>query len=182
MICAIHQPNFIPWTPYFEKIAQCDVFVIMRHCKFRKNDYQNRFNLHNQWYTMSVVKETKPIFVKKYYNYSRDWMKIKKSLVHQYPVLKKFDHHICEWVYKTNIAIILQICNALNIQTKIMYDNPTYLTGTERLVDICKKVGATTYLSGPMGKSYLNLSKFDNAHINVTFFEPTKKTHILEEL
>ena len=37
MILAIHQPNFFPWWPYFEKIEQADMFVFLTHCQFEKN-------------------------------------------------------------------------------------------------------------------------------------------------
>jgi len=28
MIVTIHQPNFVPWYPFFQKIEQVDVFVV----------------------------------------------------------------------------------------------------------------------------------------------------------
>ena len=56
MRLAIHQPNFMPWYPFFEKIKNCDKFIMLTHCQFEKNGYQNRFNLNDKWYTMSVKK------------------------------------------------------------------------------------------------------------------------------
>jgi hypothetical protein len=56
MILSIHQPNFLPWYQYFEEIQSCDVFVILKHCQFEKNNYQNRFSFNNEWQTMSVNK------------------------------------------------------------------------------------------------------------------------------
>ena len=56
MRISIHQPNFVPWYPFFQKIKEVDVFVILKECQFEKNGYQNRFNFNNKWYTMSVKK------------------------------------------------------------------------------------------------------------------------------
>ncbi len=56
MIISIHQPNFMPWNPFFEKIQQSDMFVCLTQCQFEKNGYQNRFNFNDKWYTMSVKK------------------------------------------------------------------------------------------------------------------------------
>jgi hypothetical protein len=182
MICAIHQPNFIPWMPYFEKIKQVDKFIILRYCKFRKNDYQNRFNLNDQWYTMSVEKKSCPILIKKYNNHERDWEKIKRGLAHKYSVLNQFDSHITKWVAETNINIIRHICKLLNIQTMIILDKQTHFTSTDRLIEICKDVGATEYLAGIMGKKYLNLLKFNKEGIKVRFQQINNHNHILEEL
>lgn len=40
---------------------------------------------------------------------------------------------------------------------------------TGRLVDICKRLGADTYLSGAGGQGYLDLSQFEAAGIRVAF-------------
>jgi hypothetical protein len=42
---------------------------------------------------------------------------------------------------------------------------------TERLVSICKEVGATEYYSGPSAKAYMDISKFESQQINVFFFD-----------
>ena len=80
MKIAIHQPNFMPWYPFFEKIRSADVFVILTHCQFEKNNFQNRFNMLDRWNTMSVNKGLEPIQNKKYLEPQRDWNKIKENL------------------------------------------------------------------------------------------------------
>ena len=42
---------------------------------------------------------------------------------------------------------------------------------TGRLVDICKRMDADTYLSGAGGQNYLDLKQFDSAEIEVVFQE-----------
>ena len=64
MKLAIHQPNFMPWYPFFQKIQQADIFVILQNCQFEKNNFQNRFNVDNQWYTMRVTKTMENIIVR----------------------------------------------------------------------------------------------------------------------
>ena len=41
--------------------------------------------------------------------------------------------------------------------------------GSERLLDICKQLNATTYVSGELGKNYLNEEIFRNAGIEVKY-------------
>ena len=56
MKISIHQPNFVPWYPFFQKIKEADIFIILSNCQFEKNNYQNRFNIIDQWYTMRTKK------------------------------------------------------------------------------------------------------------------------------
>jgi len=172
MIVSIHQPNFMPWYPFFKKIREADIFVILGHCQYQKNGDQNRFMIDNKRYTMSVNRGFDKIFNKRYISYEKDWEKIKTNLRNLYEKeLSYFDSFISESMYETNSAIINEIVKLLGINTKIEYDYPTDLVATERLVDICKKNNATTYLSGKSGKSYLDLNLFVAENIDVIFQE-----------
>jgi len=153
MIITIHQPNFLPWYPLFQKIESADIFVLLNHCQFEKNNFQNRFNMHGRWLTMSTNKGLEKIIDKKYVTPKRDWIKIKKTL-YKFN-LDIFDNCISDSLSSTNIAIIKKICNLLDIKTKIITDTDTELKGTERLVDICKSLNATSYISGQGGKKYM---------------------------
>lgn len=172
MILSIHQPNFIPWAPFFEKMDESDVFVIMNHCKFSKNGYQNRFNVGDQWYTMGVSSKTELITEKRYINYRHDWNRIAEA----FPKLKKLGHCIGPSLCETNGRIIRVLATAAGMSTKIVEDYPTGLTGTERLVDICKHYGATKYLSGISGKNYLDVKLFEDDGIEVIFQDESKMT------
>lgn len=172
----------MPWMPYFEKVEQADVFVILNHCQFRKNNFQNRFNIENKWYTLGVVKGNDPIVDKKYKNPKEDWEGIKRKLPHHRNTLDEFDHCISESLWQTNNKIIKSIIDKLKISTVIEVDYPTDKKQSERLLDICKKFNATTYLSGPSGKNYLDLNIFKQENIKVIFPNDSKsvKKPILE--
>lgn len=165
MKIAIHQPNFCPTKGYFDKIAAVDLFVIMIHCQWEKGKYQNRFHVGDQWNTMSVNHGLEPIKDKRYLKPTEDWAKI----TNRYPKLKQYDRYISESLATTNMYIIRQAMQTLGIETEVTIDLPTALTGTDRLVDICKDVGATEYLSGKSGRNYLELEKFEQAGIKVRF-------------
>ena len=169
MIISIHQPNFFPYYPFFQKMMGCDIFVILTHCQFEKNNYQNRFNKDGKWYTMSVNKGLDPINTKSYISYKKDWERIKNMLPGHKKTLSQFDECISDNLSITNIKIINKIKNLLGIETSIIEDYPTSLLSTERIVDICIKNKATKYLSGLSGKNYLNLELFKNNKIDVIF-------------
>lgn len=182
MKLAIHQPNFMPWYPFFQKIQQADIFVILQNCQFEKNNFQNRFNVDNQWYTMRVTKTIENIIDKKYINSVYDWNKIKKGFPKLKNKLDVFDDCISESLADTNSKIIIKTCEIFNINTKIVFDYPTDLKSTERLIDICKNYGATEYISGTGGKKYLDTSLFEESNIKISFQKNIIKKSLVEML
>ena len=45
MIVAAHQPHYMPWLGYLDKLAKADLFVIMDDLQFEAQNYQNRQRL-----------------------------------------------------------------------------------------------------------------------------------------
>lgn len=178
MTISCHQPNLIPWLPFFEKLERSDVFVFLCQPQFSKGGYQNRFRYEDKWHGLCTVKGLVPIVEKKYTSPYKDWEKLTKK----FPKLKVFDGCINESLWETNTKIIMKACEILNIKTIISFDLPTELGGSLRLLDICKQHGATKYLSGPSGKSYLRENLFKEQGIEVEYFEPTDKRHLLDIL
>jgi hypothetical protein len=111
MIIGIHQANFIPWYPFFEKIRKCDRFIIQKHCQYTNQEYMNRFNVGKKWYTMPVVnsKKIENIVDKKYFKPDKSFLKIKRSCKRLDFDLSIFDDCIEESLSATNIKIIKKI-------------------------------------------------------------------------
>ena len=157
MIISCHQPNFLPWVPYFEKIQQSDLFVVLENVQFSRHQFQNRFEYLGKWQTMPVTKGhlTDLIKEKKYLEPSSSWANIKKSVAVRQ--LTQFDDFVSESLAETNIGIINRLCQVLNITTPIARDVKSDSVDTShKLLEICLQYGATTYLSGPSGMRYLN--------------------------
>ncbi|MBE3582357.1 MAG: WbqC family protein [Thermoanaerobacteraceae bacterium] len=61
MRVAAHQPNYLPWTGFFHKMANCDVFVILDNVQFPWSDFCNRTRIKSPreayWLTLPVVRE-----------------------------------------------------------------------------------------------------------------------------
>ena len=59
MIVAVHQPQYLPWLGYFDKIDKADVFVLLDTVQFKKNEWQNRNKIKTaqgwQWLTVPVM-------------------------------------------------------------------------------------------------------------------------------
>ncbi len=59
MLVAIHQPNFLPWLGYFDRMVNADLFVLLDHVQFERRNYQNRAQIRLEdearWLTVPVV-------------------------------------------------------------------------------------------------------------------------------
>lgn len=182
MTVTIHQPNFIPWYPFFQKMHQADLFIMLGYCQYEKNGYQNRFYLDGFWNTLSIGRGLDRIREKEYLNPSYDWMKLKKRLYKYQGTLSELDEYISKDLYTTNKLIIKHLATKLNIDTPIVEDFPLEVSSTERLVALCKHYGATTYLAGQGGKDYLDESLFKKSGIEVKYQDNLNRVHTLEYL
>ena len=58
-LVAIHQPNFMPWLGYFDRMIEADLFVLLDHVQFERRNYQNRALIRleddTKWLTVPVV-------------------------------------------------------------------------------------------------------------------------------
>jgi hypothetical protein len=62
-VVAIHQPNFLPWLGFFDKLARADVFVLLNSVQFprtSKGTWINRVKLlvggEARWATVPIVR------------------------------------------------------------------------------------------------------------------------------
>ena len=156
MLIAIHQPNFIPWMPFFEKMHQSDVFVLLTEVQYTKNGFTNRCKVNDKWWTNPVDKGMKPILDKRYTDGS--------SLV------------------QVNTALIVSMARMLGIDvSKINFDFPTDKTGTERIIEICQKYECNQYLTNPDATNkYLDGDLMDKAEIEIVPFKSENKKHVFE--
>jgi hypothetical protein len=75
------------------------------------------------------------------------------------------------WLSEINEHFLVGICGLLEIATRVRRSSELDLTGdrSERLVNICRQLGASTYVSGPAASSYLDASRFQAAGIDVAW-------------
>ena len=82
-------------------------------------------------------------------------------------------HKNFQYLWEINIEIILYLLKCFNINIEIIKSSDLHLDQnlhrTDALVAILKTVGATTYLSGPSGRNYLEFTKFQQNDIDLTF-------------
>ena len=109
MKVGIHQPQYLPWLPYFIKIAKCDIFIVLDNVDFQKNGLQNRNQIKTdkgyQWLTVPVEhrlgQKINEIKINNRLNWSKKHI---KSISHHYSRSKYYEMYINDFkrIYKMN--------------------------------------------------------------------------------
>ncbi|MCW8896653.1 MAG: WbqC family protein [Flavobacteriales bacterium] len=189
----ITQSNYIPWKGYFDNIDSVDEFVVYDDMQFTKRDWRNRNQIKTPqgllWLTIPV--EVKGKFHQKINETKvadKNWrQKHWKTIVANYskaPYFKEYKDVFEELYRKENInsltninlSFIQTINQILDINTKIIDSREFTLLDdkVERLIDICKKLNATDYYTGPAAKDYMDNKLFLEENINVHYFDYSK--------
>jgi len=187
MIVTIHQPQYLPWLGYFDKIRRSDIFVFLDNVQFKKNEWQNRNKIKTdqkwQWLTVPVIhKFSQKINEVEINNTDRWGKKHLNALITNYSKAPFFKDYIdffeqaytrsWQLLVDINIHLIQYLNQALGILNKKVVLSSDYETRkgrTERLVDLCKQLKGDIYLSGRDGAKYLELDEFKKEGIQVAF-------------
>ena len=198
MKVAIMQPYFFPYIGYFQLIHSVDLFVIYDDVNFIKKGWINRNQLiirgEEHLFTLPVEKlsqnkKIRELFLK---DDSVWWNKFSKNL-HLNFFSSPFFNETSELFHQIsnfqdrNLAnfvgnSIEQICSHLNLKTKTMYSSELNVadsfTGEQRILEICKILGASTYINAINGKHLYSKEHFSNKGIDLRFIS-LKKDSIL---
>ncbi len=197
---AVLQSAYIPWRGYFDLIAHVDEFIFYDDVQFSHGDWRNRNMIRtangSKWLTIPVPKKNR---IRRNIcdveasdpGWAADhWNRLEQS----YRKAPYFDEvsALLRPCYETreaklsriNARLIAAICAYLGITTNISW-SWDYETGngkTKRLLDLCKAVECTTYVSGPAARAYLEEEVFARENVAVAWFsygalEPYPQIH-----
>jgi hypothetical protein len=186
MLIAIHQPQYLPWLGYLDKIDKAEVFVILDNVQFKKNEWQNRNRIKTtqgwQWITVPTLYKFPEKINEVRINNNTNWnRKHLQALITNYSKSLYFDDYknFFEDIFSRswdrlvdiNIEVIKFLISALELKTRLVMASDLKLREepTERLIDICKTLGGKKYLAGRDGSKYMNLEKFDEEGIDIIF-------------
>ncbi len=192
---AILQSSYIPWKGYFDLLASVDEFVFYDNAQYTTRDWRNRNRIKTPqgalWLTIpvgsSVHREIRHVAITDPRTGQAHWQRLRANYVRAAcydEVAGWLQALYCEeeWtsLSAVNERFVRAICNRLGITTRLSRSSDYTLEAgrTERLVSICRQAGASTYVSGPSARAYLDSTAFERANIDVSWFEyPTYPEH-----
>jgi hypothetical protein len=189
MDISLHQPQYLPWISYFTKIEQSDLFIFLDSVDFQKNGLQNRNQIKTkqgrEWLTVPVqqrlgqkINEVEIVRGSQWRR--KHWEKIQHGY-RKTNSFKTFEKEISlifshEWLElsKLNIYCIELMLELLEIDTPILKSSQMKASGqsSDLVLNLCKEVGASRYISGIGGKDYLKEGDFEDAGIEIIYQAP----------
>jgi hypothetical protein len=188
MRVAIHQPQFLPWLGYLDKIDRADLFVVLDSVQFKKNEWQNRNRIRTdrgwQWLTVPVLHRFGQRIDEVRVNNTVDWRRKHLHAIELYYARAPHRDSVVEGLaalYRqprekladVNLAVLRWLLESFGIKTPLRLSSEMQLRDepTERLIDICRATGATSYLAGAGARDYMDVRKFEASGFRVEFQE-----------
>jgi len=186
---AILQSNYLPWKGYFDLISYVDEFIIYDDAQYTKNSLRNRNLIVTRngllWLTVPIIIKGKHLQkINEAKILGNIWpIKHWKTILQNYGKSKFIDNvglilneayfeNKFEKLSDLNIFLIMKICKFLNINTKISNSKNYELIGNnnEKIVNLCLQSNSNIYVSGPMGKNYLDTKYFTKLGLKIEWF------------
>jgi hypothetical protein len=189
VIVAAHQPHYLPWLGYLDKLARCDVFVVMDDLQFEPQNFQNRQRLKladgPHWQIVPLVRHAQSDRIcdlridntgkgSRHHWQHRTW----RTLEVHYGRAAWFERYARDledvfarrWTHLLELDLhMLELArNWFGIRVPIIRSSSLNLRGakTARIIDFCTKLGAGVYLSGRGGSTgYLDVDALAAAGI-----------------
>lgn len=191
MIVAAHQPSYLPWLGYLDKLAKVDLFVVMDELPYEPRSFQNRNRIKGDhgasWLTVPVQRSGGARICDQLVDNAaqghdawqrRTWM----TIVNHYrraPYLPRYMDDLRflftqPWKRLVDLdTYILDLARRwFGIRTRVMRASQLEFDRggdtTDQLIAICKSVGADHYLSGSGGAVHsLDAERMGRAGIGV---------------
>lgn len=185
LLCAIHQPNFLPRLSTLAKLYAADIWIVLDDVQFTRRDHQHRFYvvpapgvpLPGQWVTLPVnlprgratpIKDAllaDPTFTaKRTFGILRQYYRRAPYRSDVLDLLPGIEEAITSTERLADVSehTTTSLLRRLNWPGIICRSSDIPVRGgrSERLADLTRAAGAATYLCGTGGSRYLDRSPF----------------------
>ncbi len=190
MRVAIHQPDLLPWSGFWFKMANVDRFVLAVHDQLQKHWVQRRVTMRDTWVTMPLVGKAHLVPINTVM-VTPGWKDhLDSSIRGRYAKAKHFKtrgpglidaiHAVTsDNLAEINVQLIDYVRSVLGIETEVVVSPIPENVGLDRVLEVLKKVGATSYLSGTGARDYIRddgEQKFRDLGIDLVWSDHEKTT------
>lgn len=192
-LVAIHQPNFLPWLGYFNKLARADVFILLDTVQFPMTGgtWMNRVRLlvdkRPAWITVPIVRRAGSLRAIRSTRIddTRPWRtKMLRTIEQSYarapfvdevlPQVSRLINLDTDQLAEFNEIGVRALAAAMGLDTsKVIRASELDVTGrsTDLLVDLTRAVDGTAYLCGRGASGYQEDEKFARSGLRLIYQE-----------
>ena len=180
------QPGYLPWLGFFDQLRRADVFVYYDDVQYDKHGWRNRNRIKTQtgptWLTVPVLHSGQglPRILDVAIDHRTPWARKHVDTIRQsyarapflrryLPALEELLQSRWECLVDLDIACVNLMAEWFGLQRRIERSSQLPIGGerSERLLEICRHFGASTYVSGASAENYLDVALFERHSIAV---------------
>ena len=194
MILASHQPNFLPYSGIFYKIAKADVFDLAIYDAYSHQNYHRRVKIGGKWVSLVVDKakyDRQPFWLVEYDRASVQ--RVIDAIYQEYHKAPYFDKYAPAIFYELvsgngklfdlNCRLIELLCQMLGIHTRLATALPLTKPKGHGIIQLMDYYNADVYLSGTGAQVYIG-DEFEKAGKRLIWsaHDPVTENSVLEIL
>jgi hypothetical protein len=184
------QPRYLPSAAYLHRMLLADVFVYLDAVQYTPRDWENRNRIKAAggpvWLTVPVVhKNREQTVLETEIDNSQDWSrKHLRALELNYRRAPHFDEVFGlvapllsrRWklLWELNLALVDALLGFLGRRAEWVQASSLGVEtarGQELLIALCRKLESQLYLSGPLGRNYIEPERFRGAGLGLAFHD-----------
>lgn len=186
-LVAVHQPQYIPWLGYFDKMDQCDIFCLLDTVQYKKNEYQNRNRIKTdkgwQWLTVPVTyrfpQRIDEVEISSGDTWARKHLEAIRTHYRKAPWyelyigrLESFFERKWRKLADVNEACVRMLMEMAGIECELVLASRLPVENehpTGRLIELVRFLGGDRYLAGRDGAKYMDIELFKKERIGLCF-------------
>ncbi len=182
------QPYLLPYLGYFQLIAAVDVFIVYDNIKYTKKGWINRnrylLNGADAYFSVPLRKDSDYLPIRdraisgdfdpnKLLNQIREAYRKAPQFTTAMPLVESIFQHADRSLFGYLLNSIAEVCDFLGISTSIVVSSTLpidpSLKGQDKVIAMCREVGADAYINPMGGIELYSASDFQRSGIDLSF-------------
>ena len=186
----IHQPEYLPWMNLFLKISKCEKFIFLDNVQYSRRSFQNRniISKNEKLYYLTVplkYSERNTLIKDIQIDYSQNWIEDHISKIKNCYSNTTYYDEVSNLIYEEykkkyrylndlNKSLIKKFSKKMNLKCEFISANSLDVFGkkSDLILNICKHLKASEYITGMGSKNYLEEEKFLKEKIKILYQKP----------
>ncbi len=186
-IVVIHQPDFMPYLGFFDRLLRADIYVVFDNVQYVRGSRgwtgRDKIKTRNgeKWISISVQKAPQDTAISQILlSEDNSWRENHLNLFYEnykkcpfygeiMPYVEKLYSYRCERMMDFNLESIKMLMELFDIQVDMVMAGGLNVTGKNNalIINIMKQLGCTKYLSGVGARDYYKPELYKEAGIDV---------------